>query len=280
MRHVAGVGVGAGRQRRVGLALATLFKAAVGLTARRDHNPEYPAGNDVVEAEWKRLRAEPRPLARPLIVLGGYRTPTIAAEGVAILLSALTNHDGKGVAAIGFLRETDIEEIARGVVERIDRTWPSRDERETVEVDVVGISMGGLVARTAAQCGGPGAGTKRLKIVRLFTLASPHRGAKLARVATFDHAARCMRPGSAFLDRLNGEFDPATYELVAYARLRDLMVGATNAAPPGTEPIWTPGTLLFSHVTVTADRRILVDIARRLRGEPALALRGSRPPRD
>ena len=70
---------------------------------------------------------------------------------------------------------------------------------------------------------------RRLKIVRLFTLGTPHGGAKLAEVARPDAAARDMRAGSAFLTALDRSLAGASYELVCYTRLRDTWVGQ-----PGT----------------------------------------------
>ena len=80
--------------------------------------------------------------------------------------------------------------------------------------------------------------------------------------------------------RLDDALPGAGYELVCYAHTNDAIVGARNTAPPGVEPIWTQGTLVFSHSTARFDRRILADIALRLRGEKPLSLRGSVPPGD
>lgn len=148
--------------------------------------------------------------------------------------------------------------------------------------------MGGLVARLAALAPearepfGIPTELPRLNIARLFTLATPHRGASLAGIVALDAAARDMKPGSPFLRDLDAaEPDPRLYEMVCYARLRDAWVGATNTAPPGTNPIWVPTPARnLAHLTVSRDRRILLDIARRLRGEPPLALEPSPPPRN
>jgi len=71
------------------------------------------------------------------------------------------------------------------------------------------------------------------------------------------------------------------YELVCYARLGDAWVGSTNAAPEGMHPIWVePIRFLPSHLAISADARIIDDIARRIRGEePSLKVNGP-PPRD
>jgi pimeloyl-ACP methyl ester carboxylesterase len=136
----------------------------------------------------------------------------------------------------------------------------------TVEVDVIGFSMGGLVARHAAR---PNSLGKRLNIRRLFTISSPHRGARLASLPTVDQRMIDMRPGSAFLADLNSHLSEADYELLAYTRLGDMIVGPENAAPPGMSPWWVANaSFSLAHISAGADPRILADIARRLRNEP------------
>lgn len=181
--------------------------------------------------------------------------------------------------SVAYVGAGDIREAARvvagKVAARFGADWAAR------EFDVVGISMGGLVARVLAspQDGGPA-----LRIKRLFMLATPHRGAKLARVVAPDRAARDMRPGSDFLGALDARLPSAGYELVCYAQLRDWWVGAGRAAPPGRVPIWTDtesvGARLFSHFQINFNRRVLRDVARRLRGEEPVARGGSWPPCD
>jgi hypothetical protein len=135
--------------------------------------------------------------------------------------------------------------------------------------------MGGLIARAAAI---PAAGRKRVRIARLFTLGTPHRGARLAPYIPLDPLVRNMRPGSDLLKRLDGH--RPDYELRCYARLRDSWVGARNAAPAGTQPLWKPGPLIMSHQTISTDSLIRADIARCLRNEAPFAVQGSPSPRD
>ena len=71
---------------------------------------------------------------------------------------------------------------------------------------------------------------------------------------------------------------------MCYAQLRDWWVGAGRAAPPGMVPIWTDtegaAARVFSHFQINFNRRVLRDIARRLRGEEPVARCGSLPPCD
>jgi len=243
-------------------------------------NPQFPAADGDVSREWARMRRERKPLDRPVVVLAGYRAWDFTASGLASRVRSVTSRDDKDFLSIAYPMKADFDEIVRMVVRLVEARWPSDNPGETTEVDVIGISMGGLVARYAAMPVEREDGAKRLRIRRLYTLGTPHRGAKLAEVIAIDPAARDMRPGSAFIERLNAAFEDADYELTCYARLRDTWVGATRAAPPGQEPIWVRGLFVWSHPTITHDKRILTDIALRLRNETPLANGGSRPPSD
>lgn len=281
---------GAARLLRATAVLTTLpLVLCSGCLTLPHPNPAFPATPERLRAERQRMRANPAPLERPVVVLGGYRATPQMAQDLAHELRLLTSRNPDDFLPISYTFAADIDEIAAEVIRRVEERFPSEDPARTVEVDVVGISMGGLVGRVAAMApeerpgvlpgmeANPG---KRLSVRRMFTLASPHRGAGLARHLAPDLAARSMRPGSGYLDRLNEALARAEYEIVPYAVLRDTWVGATRAAPPGADPIWTAGTLLFSHFTVSQNRAIVTDVALRLRGEDPISLGGTPPPRD
>lgn len=185
--------------------------------------------------------------------------------------------------SITYASRWTIESAAAHAVERVQDWLPCDHDAETAEVDVIAISMGGLVARLAAG-DAFAASHRRLRVARLFTLATPHRGAKLARFIRPDPAAACMRPGSAFLQRLDDALAGATYELTCYAQLRDWWVGARNTAPPGRVPIWIAPRGAFaywlSHFAINFNDRVLTDIALRLRGMTPLSAVGDAPPQD
>lgn len=241
------------------------------------------------------MRAHPVALERPVLVSAGWRAWSWAPRGIVRALESITTTPERGLRLLehAFPTAPTMRSAATGMIRAAHDAWGTLDsgaELQTAEIDVVGISMGGLVARLAAlepgarQAFGVDASLARLNIRRLFTLATPHRGAKLAGVVALDSAARDMKPGSDFLRRLDkAEADAGgrPYEIVCYARLRDAWVGARNTAPRGAEPIWvsTPGHDL-AHMMVSRDQRILLDVARRLRGEAPVAEAGSRPPGD
>lgn len=223
------------------------------------------------------MESEPVALDRPVIVLGGWRSPPMMISRMADRIETLTGANDADVVPISYFWSGDIEPLSERVVELVESRWPSDNPEVTSEVDVVALSMGGLVARLAAA--DREGETKRLSIGTLYTLATPHRGAKITDVFRFDRASRQMQPGSAFLSRLETAYANRDYDTVAYATLHDMVVGATRAAPAGQDPIWTPGRLLGSHLFVSRDERILTDIAARLRGEAPLA-QASEPPHD
>lgn len=273
-------------KRRAGrAALATLSAAALVLVGSclqvPAENEAYPATDAEVSATIDRLEAEPVGLPRPVVVLSGYRSPRATASDLAERIIDLTGADPDRVLVLSYPFATTIEDPAQRLVTLVQEAFPCDDPELTSEVDVVAISMGGLVARLAADepehRGRPEG--KELNIVRLFTLGTPHDGARLAQLIRLDPASRNMRPGSDFIEALNERADFEHYELTCYAVLHDRWVGATRSAPPGRQPIWVPGRLVLSHHLISFEDRILADLALRLRGESPLA-KPSKPPRD
>lgn len=242
-------------------------------------NPDFAVTPDDLALTMERLRATHMAPPRPVLVLAGYRAWRIMVAHTARRLHDLVGGPEDMFEPLAYPHCGDIDRIARLVVRHVEKTWPNREPHRTTEIDVVGVSMGGLVARLAAQLPLED-GQKRLRIARLFTLGTPHNGAILAGKIALDRAAKDMKPGSAFLDRLNSGLPSAKYELVCYARLNDRWVGATRCAPPGREPHWVSGTRMFSHATITTDERILADIALRIRGEAPISRKATRPPMD
>ena len=231
-------------------------------------NPSLPVSCSDAKAALRDMRDRPRPYERPLIVAGGIHDPGFVASRLAATLQRLSTQR-RQVRSVSFFKlDTGTFEGCREhLIKSVERAFPSPDPRQTVEVDVVGFSMGGIVARYAAS--GRDDGGKRLKIRRLFTISAPHRGARLAKLPTWDKRKIDMRPGSEFLAALDA---PGDYELLAYTRLGDLIVGARNAAPPGQRAWWVANPpLSFAHLGAANDPRIIADIARRLRGEEPIS---------
>lgn len=260
------------------LALLLLPGLPAGCSLNYSTNPALPLGPVRAADLYDRMCETPKPLARPLVVTGGIGDPGLGTSGVVRYMRRVTPEDDAIISVNFFGPGSGTFEACRdGLIEAVEAALPSDDPELTVEVDVIGISMGGLVARYAACC--PGDSGKRLQIRRLFTISTPHRGARLAALPTIDPRKLDMRAGSDFLVRLDEELPDAGYELLPYARLDDLIVGTENAAPPGQTAWWvyTP-PLTFGHLGASQDPRILADIARRLRGETPLTTEPGPPP--
>ncbi|MGB7160965.1 MAG: hypothetical protein WBD40_23090 [Tepidisphaeraceae bacterium] len=212
------------------------------------------------------MEAAPKPLARPVVVLGGYHDPGLGpfVWGGEVRRWA---KDAK-VIGVSFATARDFDQCRREVIAAVDEACPTDNSEATVEVDVIGASMGGLVGRYAAVTK---PGERRLNVVRLITVSSPHRGAAWAGAPAMTRLHADMRGASDFLRHLESAeaaTDADDYEIVPYVRLDDRIVGAHNAAPAGVNAWWLPERPLeFGHFGVNTDPRVRADVARRLRGE-------------
>lgn len=240
-------------------------------------NPAFPVTKADAELDQQRMHAEPIGLDRPVVLIGGYRSPDFNIDNMHDELAEMTSGDESQFVRKYTMLRNDIEQVAAELVQKVDAAFPSQDENSTIEVDVIGLSMGGLVARFAAdQLATTRPGSKKLRIRRLFTISTPHRGAVLAeRVPLIeDRAVNDMTRSSLFLVKLDEAYK-GDYEIIPYTRLEDGIVGAVNTAPPGRTAIWVSAPEIGgSHLSVNKDLRILTDIARRLRGEEPRGVEG------
>ena len=233
---------------------------------RRTPNPSFPTTRDEAQADLRRMAADRRPLERPLVVLAGIGDPRISSGA---LIRGLEPGVTGTIIEISFFNEFTFDGCRQLLLRELASALGVVPEH-LPEVDVVAFSMGGLIARHAAI---PDEAGRRLPIRRLYTVATPHEGARLAGIPLGLPQGEDMTPTSDFIDLLRRA--PRTYELVCYARLDDITVGEEFAAPEG-EPLWwvpTPSGE-WSHMAAFNDPRIIADIARRLRGERPL----TRPP--
>ena len=219
------------------------------------------------------MKADPKPLERPLVVLGGFCDPGVASAHLRKEFRRLTGD--RRVVGVSFLFCGDFDACKREVIAAVDKAFPTDDPAWTTEVDVIGVSMGGLVARYAAAPDPFLPDARRLRVARMFTISTPHRGATLAVMPTLHTLQLDMRANSRFLRSLERrEAKPGEnprYELYPYVRLGDVIVGSENAAPEGQNPLWVPAApFQESHMMAVLDARIIADVARRLRGEEPL----------
>ena len=256
---------------RAAVAAAMLLPLVLGgaacASSQRRVNPSFDVSKRDAKAAMRAMEQQPARLERPLVILGGFSDPGWASFKVRRAMSKLFGAaDQKRILVVNFAATSSFEQCRRRVLRAVEAAFPSDDPERTSEVDVIGISMGGLVARVAAEMGPPG--ERRLQFARLFTISSPLRGARLAErhpiVLTSMH--RDMRASSALLRQLAG--NRPEYEIVSYTRLDDDIVGEAYASPDGQAVWWLDGAPLeHAHWAALDDPRILADIARRLRGE-------------
>jgi hypothetical protein len=284
------------RRSRIFPAFAPLLALLAMGCATHAPNPSFNVSNDQAKEALREMSHDTKPLPRPLVILGGLDDPGIATMVLSDDFREITGDDPR-VIGVSFFFCGSFDACRKRVIEAVDKAFPSDDPVWTTEVDVVAVSMGGLVARYAAapprapkdttgdatsQPTTDRSPTRRLHIARLFTISSPHRGAALAFLPTFNQLQIDMRAGSKFLKRLDAYDElieagsaatrPSdSYELIPYVRLEDMIVGEKNAAPAGWTPWWVPAEpFQDSHMFAMTDPRIVADIARRLRGEPPL----------
>ncbi len=239
-------------------------------------NPDFTAHGAALAPVLAAMRASPRPPAEPVVITTGWRAPRLSALRLRRRLIALTGASEDRVALVSYPDLGRVDRAAERVARVVrERGW---DERP---VSVVGISMGGLVARALAA---GVLGAPKLAIGRVFTLATPHAGARLARWIRPDAAARVMRPGSNELAVLDEAFKTDPTPLRTYTLLRDWWVGGRGTAGPDGLTHWldavTPFQKTLAHFAIVHDVRFAADIARRLRGEEPLFVRPTPPPRD
>lgn len=240
-------------------------------------NPRFPEPASEAARALSEYSRAPQASARPILVLGGYMDPGMASGSLARALRSAIGPQAE-IVAVSFGDCTSMAQCRDRV---LAATRPLRDARPECAFDVVANSMGGLVARYCAlgddeiaACGlPPPAQPGLLRIHHLYTICTPHLGAKMAEGPLGSPLTKDMRPRSKFLLCLDSALPNAPYSLTCFARAGDSIVGADRSAPPGMEPILfdTPPFEL-SHVDAHRDPRILLVIARSLRSDGSLPL--------
>lgn len=252
-------------------------------------NPSFQLTVDDAEAALDAMRASPVGLRRPVVILGGFCDPGLGTIEMERSIRQVTGDDR--IISVSFFARFTLDNCREHAIDSVEDAFPSSDPNWTMEVDVIAGSMGGIVARYAAMPirqaqmnvsmeGGdkPVIPRKRLKIARLFTISTPHLGANLAELPTFDSMVLAQRAGSDFLAALDAQLPAVRYRIYPYVRLHDQVVGAENAAPPGRTAWWVPNQpFQFAHISCMRDERIIADIARRLRGEPPFTTEPAAP---
>lgn len=125
------------------------------------------------------------------------------------------------------------------------------------EVDLIGHSMGGVVARYyVTLLGGDG------KVANLVTLGSPHAGTDISSIG-LGAPAKELFLNSTMLQRLEAAPRPKhTKVTVIWSRSDALVPGATNARIEGADEVLYDD---LGHLTLLTDRRVADQVIARLR---------------
>ena len=255
------------------IKLSIILMLLVGGCSSGPVNPSFSITFDQARAAVDEMREQPVEFKRPLVIIGGFADPNVSPPLYKIWFQRVSRDSKVIPVSVGMCQSFAC--CREKVIGAIDEACPNSDPNWTTEVDIVGASLGGLVGRFAAAPSPDPDHPRRVKVANLFSIGSPHSGARLAQSIPLIQFHRDMKPGSEFLRKLAETDSMATYNIFPYTRLDDGMVGEKNAAPPGQNPIWIANTTFtFGHAGAMLDERILVDIARHLRGEAAF----SKPP--
>ncbi|MFK0103408.1 esterase/lipase family protein [Streptomyces sp. NPDC091217] len=184
--------------RLAGLSLALLKSTALEAAVLAGHLLLYPTGltperrspAPLAEPDGTdRLPVRPAP---PVVLLHGF----IDNRSVFVLLRrALAQHGGQRVESLNYSPltcdvRTAAELLGRHIEEICARTGSHR-------VDIVGHSLGGLIARYYVQrLGGD------LRVRTLVTLGTPHSGTRVVPLANAHPIVRQLRPGSEVIEEL------------------------------------------------------------------------------
>jgi triacylglycerol lipase len=195
---------------------------------------------------------------RPAIVIHGIFDPAIR---VMPLVRALRARGVESVrrARVPVLGTTRIEELAQLLAARVERV---REQHGTEQVDLVGYSMGALVARTYLQWFGG-----QDHVHTFVSICGPHRGTLTAYALPLT-GVRQMRPGSAFLTAL-GYHAPSARTHCLYTPYDALIVPATSGILDGAASVHS--LPVGAHHRMLRDARVHDLVARLLLAEQALA---------
>ncbi len=184
--------------RLAGLSIALLKATALELAILAGHLLLYPSG---IIQERRSAPLLPPPDAAPLPTEA--KPPVILIHGfidnrsVFVLLRRnLAQHGRQHIESLNYSPLTcDIRTAAQLLGRHIEEICERTGQHD---VDVVGHSLGGLIARYYVQrLGGD------LHVRTLVTLGTPHSGTRVAPLANAHPIVRQMRPGSELIEELH-----------------------------------------------------------------------------
>jgi pimeloyl-ACP methyl ester carboxylesterase len=189
----------------------------------------------------------------PVVLLPGYLENRLTLWLLKFRLERVLGVPVRAMKPVRYF--TGLETLALDYRRQIEEWMQEIGARE---VNIVGHSMGGLLARYLAE-----SGQLTDKIRTVVTIAAPHLGTALA-VFGFSRGMRQMRRGSAFLEKLNTGTAPGAVRMVGISSTHDNLVLPWNCAlsPRGDNFI----IRYRGHITLIMSREVVKLIARELRG--------------
>ena len=193
-----------------------------------------------------------------VLVHGIFRSASIFNK-----MSAYLSERGWPVYALNMKQYNGIiglDLLAKQVAEYIEKTFPPQQP-----IDVVGLSMGGIVSRYYVQRLG---GIERVQ--RLITIGSPHYGTQMAYFLPLPGCLQ-MRPGSLFLQELNKDAEilekikftsiwtPYDFIIVPAASAAQVRIEATKQLLGKEKKV-----LVFAHAMLVRNNKTLEAVAEAL----------------
>ncbi|MFI1567079.1 esterase/lipase family protein [Streptomyces sp. NPDC020490] len=213
--------------RLAGLSLTLLKATALEIAILAGHLLLYPSG--IIQERRSPAAPLPSPdgatqlpteTGPPVVLLHGF----IDNRSVFVLLRrSLAQHGRQRIESLNYSPLTcDVRTAAELLGRHIEEICERTGSRQ---VDVVGHSLGGLIARYYVQCLG---GDTRVRT--LVTLGTPHSGTRVAPLANAHPIVRQMRPGSPVVEELSRPAPGCRTQFVSFwSDLDHLMVPLESA---------------------------------------------------
>jgi hypothetical protein len=127
--------------------LALLLALLAGCSADRPLNPSFPLTVAQARQALREMRADPKPLQRPVLVLAGIHDPGLVVASVANRLRSVTTDDAM-IQTVSFFGADTFDACRKRVLDKAEALQPAGGANDaTGGIDIVAVSMGGLVAR-------------------------------------------------------------------------------------------------------------------------------------